>query len=186
MEKLSSFVEQNFAQTIVDSKYIRRLTYIRNWDNVPKYHQKANIKEQTRASLDPTVTEGINKQIQQSLSNGSAIIHKTDRLTHILDPQKNGLYVFTEKELRRALTRITPTIKSSFYPGITNARLTLSNYLAFFNIETSDTNFALRFYPQDNDSIPLIYSIKQEAPQAKLILGINPYIKNTILVGTEA
>lgn len=57
MEKLSSFVEQNFAQTIVDSKYIRRLTYIRNWDNVPKYHQKANIKEQTRASLDPTVTE---------------------------------------------------------------------------------------------------------------------------------
>lgn len=154
------------------------------WLNLPHKSERDKIRRLTIEILDPKNVDKINNQVQKSLNGHSKLVYKTDRNTFVLDSEKSIYYSLNSNHLIQAQFNTFKSISIPVYSGQLDAKLSLSQYLAFFNVQVGDYNFVHRFYHQDINTIPLIYSVNQNSQKQKLIFGPNPYIENSMIIGT--
>ena len=169
----------------ISERQIRQVLTPRCWSGLPHVSERENVKQATIEKLDQDKVDFINNQIQTSLSNKSRLIYKTTRRTHVLDSKNNIYYSLDQNDLIIAKIQSTKTTNISVYCGQLNAKLSLSEYLAFFNIQVNENNFVQGFYHQDLNSVPLIFSISKNSQKAKLILAKSPYDENSLIIGPK-
>lgn len=168
----------------INEQQLRQVLTPKYWLNLPHTSERNEIKRVTTEILNQDNVDIINNQIQESFKDQSKLVYKTDRQTFVLDSEKSIYYGLKTKQLTIAQLSAFKSISIPVYSGQLNAKLSVAQYLAFFDIQVGEYNFVHRFYHQDMNTIPLIYSIPQNSPKAKLILAQNPYIENSMILGT--
>ncbi len=168
----------------INEEQIKQIIAPRYWLNMPRATERNKVIQATIENLDQDKIDILNNQIQQSLNDQSKLVYKTDRQTFVLDFEKNLYYGLKPNQLIIAKHNVFKSISIPVYSGKLNAIFSISQYLAFFNIQVGEKDFVHRFYHQDISTIPLIYSMDQKFHKAKLILAPNPYIDNSMLIGS--
>lgn len=182
-EKISA--NNNTIKLEISEDKLEQILITKYWENVPTKTEKDKIQRMSHKRLDESCIARINDQIQSCMDSQAILIYKTDSASHVIDKARALYYKVSFSDFTAAEVSPTRSRRITAYSGLLDANLSLSQYLAFFNIQAADKNFVFRFYHQDLNTYPTIYSIAKDC-KPKLILARNPYPQNTILIGQIA
>jgi hypothetical protein len=176
-------VEQNTKSdgeiVTVSAQNLKSILLVRQWLNLPSKSQEKLMVGHTTERLSEEVVEQINCAITAALQKGSQVIYRTDKAAHVLDGARKA-YFKLPVSANHFFLLIEPQTPKTLNAklGRIQAKLSLANPFAFFNLQIADHKITKRFLLPDINNYPTIYEIPNTKQAPSIILTPNPYSAN--------